>query len=299
MRRKIFKKLKMSSRKCYVCSCKSSLPWFKVSEELQEDVYACFNIKETVVLGDESLTFCASCRRNLTRWRESRPTNGKHLKIANSRGKPFLNNAPIAWPNRKLALFRRNLSEISSLFQLPEGVFFVGCCFFGRFRYLEVETNMQPCKPNYLHVKLSVENIVGTWFSRQNHLDESVLSNSSLAYKLFYLFKVSTERNRAQLFDFVDKLKAKGNKLLEENAELKHQLNNLHVQLQSLQNDPDPTTPVTKLQEQVHCITLHIFTFFLSQMKLNVIYSAYIWVNNINKTLSNWGKYGTPTCFSN
>ena len=86
----------MSSRKCYVCSCKSSLPWFKVSEELQEDVYACFNIKETVVLGDESLTFCASCRRNLTLWRESRPTNGKHLKIANSRGKPFLNNAPIA-----------------------------------------------------------------------------------------------------------------------------------------------------------------------------------------------------------
>lgn len=85
-----------------------------------------------------------------------------------------------------------------------------------------------------------------------------------------------TECNRTQLFDFVDKLKAKGNKLLEENAELKHQLNNLPVQLQSLQNDPDPTTPVTKLQEQVHCITLHIFTFFSSQNKLNVIYSAYI-----------------------
>lgn len=84
----------MSSRKCYVCSCKSSPCWFKVSEELHEDVYACFNIKETVVLGDESLTFCASCRRNLTRWRESRPTNGKYFKIANSRGKPFLNNAP-------------------------------------------------------------------------------------------------------------------------------------------------------------------------------------------------------------
>ena len=84
------------------------------------------------------------------------------------------------------------------------------------------------------------------------------------------------ERNGTQLFDFVDKLTAKGNKLLEENAELKHQLNNLHVQLQSLQNDPDPTTPVTKLQEQVNCITLHIFTFFSSQMKLDVIYSAYI-----------------------
>ena len=96
MRGKFFKKLKMSSRKCYVCSCKSSPRWFKVSEELHEDVYACFNIKETVVLGDESLTFYASCRCNLTRWRESRPTNGKYFKIANSRGKPFLNNAPIA-----------------------------------------------------------------------------------------------------------------------------------------------------------------------------------------------------------
>ena len=147
---------------------------------------------------------------------------------------------------------------------------------FWRFRYLEVETNMQPRKPNYLHVQLSVETIVETWFSRQNHHNESVLSNSSLAYKLFYLFKLSTERNRTLLFDFVEKLEAKGNKLLEENAELKHQLNNLHVQLQSLQNDPDPTTPVTKLQEQVHCITLHIFTFFSSQMKLNVIYSAHI-----------------------
>ena len=59
-------------------------------------------------------------------------------------------------------------------------------------------------------------------------------------------------------------------------AALKHQLNNLHVQLQSLQNDPDPTTPVIKLQEQVNCITLHIFTFFSSQIKLNVIYTAYI-----------------------
>ena len=79
-----------------MCSSKSSPRWFKVSEELHEDVYACFNIKETVVLGDESLTFCASCRCNLTRWQESRPTNGKYFKIANSRGKPFLNNAPIA-----------------------------------------------------------------------------------------------------------------------------------------------------------------------------------------------------------
>ena len=84
----------MSLRKCYVCSCKSSSRWFKVSEELHEDVCVCFNVKETVVLGDGSL--CSSCRRNLSRWREKRPTNGKYFNTPNSRGKPGLNKAPIA-----------------------------------------------------------------------------------------------------------------------------------------------------------------------------------------------------------
>ena len=53
------------------------------------------------------------------------------------------------------------LNEISPLFQLPEDVFFGGCCLSGRFRYLEVETNMQPRKPN-LHVKLPLESISET-----------------------------------------------------------------------------------------------------------------------------------------
>ena len=73
-------------------------------------------------------------------------------------------------------------------------------------------------------------------FPYKNHLDESVLSNSSLAYKLFYLSNLSTELKRTQLWDFVDKLNEKEKKLLEENAELKHRLNSLHVRLQSLQN---------------------------------------------------------------
>ena len=149
----------MSSRKCYVCSCKSSSRWFKVSEELHEDVCACFNVKETVVLGDGLL--CSSCRRNLSRWRKKRPTNRKYFNTPNSRGKPGLNKAPIAQKNRQLALLTRNLSEISPLFQLPEDVFFRGCCLSGRFRYLEVETNRQPRKPN-LHVKLSLESISET-----------------------------------------------------------------------------------------------------------------------------------------
>ena len=129
----------MSSRKCYVC--------------------ACFNVKETVVLADGSL--CSSCRRNLSRWREKRPTNGKYFKTPNSRRKPGLKKAPIARKNRKLALLTRKLSEISPLFQLPEDVFFGGCCLSGRFRYLKIMTNMQPRKPN-LHVKLSLESISET-----------------------------------------------------------------------------------------------------------------------------------------
>ena len=52
------------------------------------------------MLGDESL--CASCRRNLTQWRDSRPTNEKYFKLANSRGKPCLNKVLIAGQNLKL-----------------------------------------------------------------------------------------------------------------------------------------------------------------------------------------------------
>ena len=171
----------MSSRKCYVCSCKSSSRWFKVSEELHEDVCACFNVKETVVLGDGSL--CSSCRRNLSRWREKRPTNGKYFNTPNSRGKPGLNKAPIAPKNRQLALLTRNLSEISPLFQLPEDVFLEVAAFLDvsdilRLRQTCSHAN-QICMSNFLWKVL-----VKRDFPYKNHLDESVLSNSSLAYKL-------------------------------------------------------------------------------------------------------------------
>ena len=134
-------------------------------------------------------------------------------------------------------------------------------------------------------------------FPYKNHLDESVLSNSSLAYKLFYLSNLSTELYRTQLWDFVDKLNAKEKNLLEENAELKHRFNNLHVRLQSLQNDPDPTTPVTKLPEQVHYIT-YFQSYFLANEVERYLLSLYR-VKKINKTLLNWGKYETPAYFSN
>ena len=149
----------MSSRKCYVCSCKSSSRWFKVSEELHEDVCACFNVKETVVLGDGSL--CSSCRRNLSRWREKRPTNGKYFETPNSRGKPGLNKAPIARKKPKARTAHEEFVRNLPTFPVTGERFFGGCCLSGRFRYLKVETNMQPRKPN-LHVKLSLESISET-----------------------------------------------------------------------------------------------------------------------------------------
>ena len=129
------------------------------------------------MLGGESL--CASRRRNLTQWRDSRPTNEKYFKLANSRGKPCLNEVLIAGQNLKL--FR-------------------------------------------------------------------------LAYnRLFNMSKLSMERHRTQMpCDFVDKLNAKGRKLFlvkyrtQTSTKQRLQLTCNIVRLQSLHNDPDPTTPVTK-----------------------------------------------------
>ena len=129
------------------------------------------------MLGDESL--CASCRRNLTQWRDSRPTNEKYFKLANSRGKPCLNKVLIAGQNLKL-------------FQLAHN-------------------------------------------------------------RLFHMSKLSMERHCTQMpCDFVDNLNAKGRKLFlgkyRTQTLTKQPLQptcNI-VRLQSLHNDPDPTTPVTK-----------------------------------------------------
>ena len=130
------------------------------------------------MLGDDSLF--ASCRRNLTQWRDSRPTNEKYLRLTNSRGKPCLNKVLI--PAQNLKLIR-------------------------------------------------------------------------LAYnRLFHMSKLSMERHRRTQMpcDFVDKLNAKGRKLFfgkyrtqTSTKQLLQPTCNI-VRLQSLKNDPDPTTPVTK-----------------------------------------------------
>ena len=244
----------MSSRKCYVCSSKSSSRWFKIPKEVSEDVCACFNVKE--IVGEESL--CASCRRNLTRWREGKPTNGKYFVAANSKGKPFINKATIARQNRKTALLRSNFSEFSPLLQLPEDLFLVVAAFLAisdisRLRKTCSYAN-QLCTSNFLWKRL----VKRDFPDKLDFLDDSVLSNSLLAYKLFYNAKLSTESHRAQLSDFVEQLNARERKLLEENELINHRLADLQARLQNLHNDADQTTPVTKLQEQVNYISLSL-----------------------------------------
>ena len=236
----------MSSRKCYVCNSKSSSLWFKFSKELSEDLCACFNVEE--IVSDESL--CASCRRDLTRWRASKPTNGKYFVAENSRGKPCVNKATMARQNRKSSLLKSNSSEFSPLLHLPEDLFLVVVAFLGisdisRLRQTCNYVN-QLCTSNFLWKLLLKRD-----FPEKCHLDESVLSNSSLAYKLFYMSKLSVESHCAQMAQFVERLNVKERKLLEENEDIKRRLSDLHVRLQCHQNDPDPRMPVTKLQEQV------------------------------------------------
>ena len=131
--------------KCNLCSFKSSSRWFKFldfEKNFTRTCCACFNVINKRKCWVMSL--CASCRRNLIQWRDSRPTNEKYFKLANSRGKPFLNKVLIAGQNQKLALLRRNSSEFPPLFQLLEDVFLDDClsCLF---IYLEAQTN-QPDK---------------------------------------------------------------------------------------------------------------------------------------------------------
>ena len=116
----------MALRKCYVCNSKWSSRWFSLSAELFEDVSKCFlhvNVQKREISCEGCL--CASCLRNLTRWRESGKTaDGKYFMKTNSRGKPCVTKANIARENRKAAMvnFKKTSSfeSLLLLFSFPE-----------------------------------------------------------------------------------------------------------------------------------------------------------------------------------
>ena len=240
----------MSSRKCYVCNSKTTSRWFRISEEITKDVRKCFNVKEIESKGD----LCASCRRNFTRWREG-PTNAsKYFASVNSRGQPCINRSTVVRKNRKTAILRGTSpsQEFLLLVTLPEELFlliagFLSVSDVSRLRQTCRYAN-QICQFNILWKVLLRRD-----FSEQLcHLDETVLSNSFLCYKVLFNSKSTWEGHYAAISDRVKELASKEIKLLAENQVAQHRFGNLNARLQSLQNDQDPRTPVTKLQEQVN-----------------------------------------------
>ena len=243
----------MSSRKCSVCSSKTTSRWFRISEEITEDVRKCFNVKE--IESQEDL--CASCRRNFTRWREGPTTSSKYFVSVNSRGQPCINRSTVARKNRKTAILRSATPshELSLLVSLPQDLFlfiagFLSVSDVSRLRQTCRYAN-QICQFNILWKVLLRRD-----FPEQlSHLDETVLSSSFLSYKVLLNSERSWEGHHAAISDRVKELASKEIKLLEENQVAQHRFSNLKARLQSIQNDQDPRTPVTKLQEQVNQIS--------------------------------------------
>ena len=251
----------MALRKCYVCNSKSSSCWFSLSAELFEDVSKCFlNVQKREISCEGCL--CAPCRRNLTRWRESGKTpDGKYFVKTNSRGKPCVTNANIARENRKAAMvnFKKTSSFESSLllFSFPEDLLLDIAALLSVSDVCSLRQTCkrlnQICASNYLWKILLQRD-----FTEKRHLlDDSVLSNSLLAYKLFFSATLFTRQQQqshhAQMLNFRENER----KLIEENENIKTRLASLQVKLHTLQTDQNPSTPVTKLQDQVTNIFIY------------------------------------------
>ena len=245
----------MASLKCHVCNSKSSSRWFSISTETDaEDLRRCFN----VVSPCGEVCSCASCRRNLTRWRKScHPLDCKYFAKANSRGKPNVNKATLARENRRLSLTnsRRMSSEPSYLLCMPEDLLLNTVSFLDIEDILNVRQTCKLlnglCESNFLW-----KNLIRRDFPERIHLlDNTALSNAFLSYKIIYLVTQSAKREefreRKQTRDIVEQFRENERKLLQQNEDIQQRLRSLQFKLTTLQTDQDPSTPVTKLQDQV------------------------------------------------
>ena len=135
--------------------------------------------------------------------------------------------------------------EFSLLVTLPEELFFLIA---GFLRVSEVSRLRQTCR--YAN-QICQSSILWKVLLRRDltkqlcHLDETALSNSFLSYEVLFHSKRTWEDHHAAISYRVKELASKEIKLLEENRVAQHRYSNL-------QNDQDPRTPVTKLQEQVN-----------------------------------------------
>lgn len=245
----------MASRKCFVCNRKSSSRWFCIAEETSEDVKKCFNVDLFI---SKEAHLCASCRRDFTRWRSCRePVHDKYFFKANSRGKPGLNKRCLAKENRKLTIEiqRETPSESSPLITLPEDVLYRIIIFLDisdlhQLRLTSMYVN-ELCSSNFLWRLLLRRD-----FPDKLHLlDDSALSNPHLAYKIIYSVTLARKHDdmnhREEMSNLLEQSRDNGIKLTSEYELIKRCLGDVRVKLYALQKDQDPSTPVTKLQDQV------------------------------------------------
>ena len=244
-----------SQKKCHVCCCKSSSRWYSVVANFVEDVKNCFNVETSC----NDACLCASCRRNLTRWRRScDEQREKYFVKAQSRGKAFVNKITLAQQDRRLAV--KNISEtksapVSLLLCLPEVVLldifrYVGIADICNLRLTCQYVNII-CASNYLW-KFLLERDFPQAIALPN---DTVLSASSAAYRFLYSATLSSKKNeinhRTQIGELERQFRESEGKFLVENAELQQRVDSLQSKLFTLQTDRDPNTPVSKLQEQV------------------------------------------------
>lgn len=247
--------LKMASRKCCVCNTRSSSRWFGVTNELNADVEKCFRVE----ISCEEVYLCASCRRNLTRWRQDgfQCEPEKYFGKANSRGKPYQNKTAVARENRQAAICnkRKNCWNTCALFSLPTDLFLETTALLS---VMDILNMRRTCK--YVNQLLSSNYLWKTLLRRDfadkiHLLDEPALFNSFSAYKLCYSLTILTKRRelsrQTQMSTMLGALRDNERKLLDENANVAQQNSTLQGKLIYLQSDQDASTPVTKLQDQV------------------------------------------------
>lgn len=242
----------MASRKCHVCGTKSSSRWFNVSGEKVEDVKRCFNVHR-----DVENCLCASCMRNLTRWRKSGKFEAKYFAKANSRGKPSVNKSILAKENRRVSIAKSSkMSEgPASLLCIPEDLLLNTVLFLGISDISSVRRTCKYfnslCASNYLW-----KNLMRRDFPDCIHLlDGTDISQSFLSYKVIHSVTLSSERvqfrERVRTQELVKQFREEERKLVSQNEDIQQRLGTVQLKLLKLQTDQDPSSPVTKLQDQV------------------------------------------------
>ena len=120
------------------------------------------------------------------------------------------------------------------------------------------------------------------------HLDETVLSNSFLSYKVLFNSKRTWEGHHAAISDRVKELASKEIKLLEENQVAQHRFSNLNARLQSFQ---DRICVIDFVADSYRQIIFNTYIYGISNLwetkrrKASALVTAWIWLSIENNLL--------------